>query len=110
MNTKWIIAVVIVAALAVPVAIRAHEGHGHKVMGTVSAVHEEHLEVKTRDGKIVTIALDQKTVYRHGKAKAAMKMLKVGDRVVVEATEDARTKTMTAKSVQMAAAPTAASK
>jgi hypothetical protein len=38
MNKKWIIAVAIVGALIVPTVARAHEGHAHKVMGTVSSV------------------------------------------------------------------------
>ena len=103
MTKKWIVALALVAGLALPAGVRAHGAHTHKVMGTVSAVHDKHLEVKTTDGKTVSIALDAKTVYQQGKAKADMKMLTVGERVVVEATEDDKTKIMTAKTVQMAA-------
>lgn len=110
MTKKWIVGLALVAGLALPAGVRAHGGHTHKVMGTVSAVHDKHLEVKTTDGKTVAIALDAKTVYQHGKAKADTKMLKVGERVVVEATEDEKTKTMTATRVQMAAATATASK
>lgn len=105
MGKKWLACVGLVALLAVPVVGWAHEGHAHKVMGTISAVTDSQLEVKGTDGKTVVIALDAKTVYRHGKAKADVKMLKVGDRVVVEAEQAQGAKVMTAKTVQMAAAP-----
>jgi hypothetical protein len=93
----------VIAALGSPFLIRAHEGHVHKVLGTVAAVTAKQLDVKTTDGKTTTIALDAKTVYRHGKAKADVKMLKVGSRVVVDAIQAVGAKTMTATTVQMAA-------
>lgn len=79
--------------------IRAHEGHAHKVRGTVSAITAKQLEVKTPDGKTVAIALDAKTVYRHGKAKADLQTLKVGERVVVDAVQEEGAKAMTATPV-----------
>ncbi|HLG54262.1 MAG TPA: DUF5666 domain-containing protein [Vicinamibacterales bacterium] len=103
MSKTWIVGVALMAALAIPAVSRAHEGHAHKVMGTVSTLSEKQFEVKTTDGKTVTIALDAKTVYRHGKAKADAKMLKVGERVVVEAEQAQGATVMTAKTVQMAA-------
>lgn len=106
MSGKWIAGVALIAALAVPVASWAHEGHAHKVMGTISAVTDKQLEVKGTDGKTVVIALDAKTVYQLGKAKADSKILKVGERVVVEAEQAQGAKIMTAKTVQMAAATT----
>ena len=107
MGKRWMVAVGLVALLAVPVVGWAHEGHAHKVMGTISAVADSQLEVKGTDGKTVVIALDAKTVYRQGKAKADAKMLKVGDRVVVEAEQAKGAKVMTAKTVQIGAAPAA---
>jgi hypothetical protein len=65
-----------------PLAL-AHEGHAHKVMGTVATIHENHLEVKDKDGKITMHALDAKTKIRRGKAVAKLADIKVGDRVVV---------------------------
>ena len=104
MNRMWISGVALVAALAVPALSWAHTGHAHKVMGTVSAVTASQLEVKGTDGKIVVIALDGKTIYQQGKTKADVKMLRVGQRVVVEAEQAAGAKVMTAKTVQTAAA------
>jgi hypothetical protein len=45
MNKKWIAAVVLVGALVVPAVARAHEGHAHKVMGTVSSVEGNNIMV-----------------------------------------------------------------
>jgi hypothetical protein len=77
----------VVAALAIPGYALAHEGHVHKVMGTVATVHENHLDVKTTDGKISTVTLNEKTKILRGKAKATAEDLKPGERVVVSATE-----------------------
>jgi YHS domain-containing protein len=61
----------------------AHEGHKH-VMGTVAAVAADHLQVKTKDGKAVTVPLTKATHYLKGKEKAAPADVHVGDRVVVD--------------------------
>jgi hypothetical protein len=95
------------AVFAAPVASLAHDGHAHKVMGTVAAISATQLEVKTTDGKKEIVSLSAKTVYRQGKAKSTLKALKVGDRVVVEGTQGSGAKTITATVVQMAEAPVA---
>jgi hypothetical protein len=104
MNRKWIAVVALIVALCLSPVIRAHERHTHKVMGTIAAITAKQLDVKATDGKTVTIALDAKTVYRRGKAKADIKMLKVGERVVVDAIQAQGAKIMTATIVQIAAA------
>ena len=79
---------VIVAALTLVLgaagAAWAHEGHTHKVMGTVATVHENHLMVQTKDGKTVTITMNEKTSILRGKEKAAVTDLATGARVVVD--------------------------
>lgn len=83
--TRWFISLAVAGLLIgarMPLAL-AHEGHAHKVMGTVATIHENHLEVKDKDGKISMHALDAKTKIRRGKAVAALTDIKVGDRVVV---------------------------
>jgi hypothetical protein len=84
---RWIIAVVI-ALLGAPVATSfAHEGHEHKIMGTVSMRHEFHLEVKATDGKTTVMTLTDKTKVKRGDATAALDSIKQGERVVVTAVE-----------------------
>ena len=107
MFSRVVRTVALFAMFAAPVAVSAHDGHAHKVMGTVAAISATQLEVKTTDGKKEIVSLTTKTVYRQGKAKATVKALKVGDRVVVEGTQGTGAKTMTATVVQMAEAPAA---
>ena len=102
MTKMWIAAVAIVGALVDPSLTAAHEGHAHKFMGTVSAVQQAQLEVKTTEGKMVVFLLDAKTTYQRGKTKVDGKELKIGERVVVSALQVPAGKTMTAQTVQLA--------
>ena len=68
-------------ALLIPGFALAHGGHGH-VMGTVSAVAADHLVIKAKDGKTVSVPLNSGTKFFKGKEKAARADLQVGDRVV----------------------------
>jgi hypothetical protein len=94
--------VALLAVLAAPAVVSAHTGHAHKVLGTIAAVSDTQLDVKTTDGKSVVVLLDAKTVYRQGKVRADAKMLKLGERVVVEAEQAEGAKLMTAKTVTTA--------
>ena len=87
MTRRFVLGLLVAAVLAIPRYARAHEGHVHKVMGTVSMRHENHLEVKATDGKTSTITLNEKTKILRGKAKVKADDIKVGERVVVSATE-----------------------
>lgn len=108
MIRKLVLGAVLAAALVVPATVRAHAGHAHKVMGTVTVRQENHVEVKTPEGKIVTVVLDDKTKFARGKQKVDATAVKVGDRVVVEVAGE---KDMTAKTVTLpAAAPASARK
>lgn len=79
------IAIIAAAMLALTAGMAlAHEGHTHTVMGTVATYHENHLEVKTTDGKSVTITLNEKTTVLRGMKKLTLGDLAVGQRVVVD--------------------------
>ncbi|NOT28683.1 MAG: hypothetical protein HOP16_21585 [Acidobacteria bacterium] len=101
MNTPRVVAIASALVLWLSVAAFAHEGHPHRFMGTLSAVTGTQLEVKTTDGKTVVFALDGKSVIQQGRAKAELKDLKVGERIVVSALEVPAGKTMTAINVQL---------
>jgi hypothetical protein len=77
-------ALALAALLLLPVTARAHEGHPHKVMGTVASVQGSHVEVKGTDGKVVMVMLDDKTTITRGKTKLDATALKVGERVSIE--------------------------
>jgi hypothetical protein len=113
MMKRLVLSTALVAALAVPGFALAHEGHIHKLMGTVSMLHENHLEVKATDGKTSMITLDEKTRILRGRAKVTAKELKPGERVVVTAieTKDKDGKpTLLATGIRLGSANTTASK
>lgn len=82
----------------------AHEGHEHKVMGTVTMAAADHVMLRDKDGKDVLIKVTADTKI---KAKPSIKVqdIKAGTRVVVTAIE--KDKTMTAKSIEVGAVPAA---
>jgi len=57
----------VAALLGAPGPLVAHEGHVHKVMGTVVAIEASRIEVDTQDAKKQSYALTKETVYRRGK-------------------------------------------
>jgi hypothetical protein len=69
-----------------PIATSAHEGHEHKLMGTVTAVHADRHEVdiKTVKGETVTFTVTSATKYLKGTTAAALAALVPGTRVVAE--------------------------
>lgn len=113
--TKLVLIPILLVGLALTPAARAlaHEGHEHKIMGIVSMVHENHLELKATDGKTSLITMDEKTRVVRGSAKVKADAIKAGDRVVVTAvqTKDKDGKAvMVAKEVRLAALTPAARK
>ncbi len=78
-----------VTALAAPALLLAHEGHAHHVMGTVNAMDANRLEVKDTTGKLVSCQLTADTKYLRGDTPVAAADVKVGERVMVEAVEQA---------------------
>ena len=99
MSRRWMIGAVLAAVLLIPAFARAHEGHAHKVMGTVSSIDGVNWAVKTTDGKTVKVLLNGKTTLTRNKVKLNTAAVKVGDRVVVEGTEAKAT--ITAKTIQV---------
>jgi hypothetical protein len=106
MKKQWILGVVLAAVLALPGVGAAHEGHNHKVIGTVTSVQGTNLMVKTTDGKSTMVMLDAKTTVTQGKAKVQAASLKVGDRIVAEGPEAQGM--VTAQTIRVGAATPAA--
>jgi uncharacterized ubiquitin-like protein YukD len=106
MNKRYVIAGALVAALAIPAYARAHEGHPHKVMGTVATLQAQQLQVKATDGKMSTITINDKTKVLRGTAKITLADIKAGERVVVTAvtTKKNGKSTTVASEVKVAAA------
>ena len=85
---KWIMVVVACVALLAPTVARAHEGHMHKALGTVSAIDGQHVTIKTTDGKSMVVMLDKETEITRGKEKLEASALKVGARLSVDYMEE----------------------
>ena len=83
----------------------AHEGHDHKIMGTVTMAAADHVMLKDKDGKDVTVKVTKDTKV---KAKPTLKVeeIKAGTRIVITAVEE-KDKSMTAKSIEVGSAPAA---
>jgi hypothetical protein len=106
---KWMIGLTMLTlAFVLPAVARAHEGHDHKVMGTVSSIDGKNLMVKTTDGKTVMVMLDAKTKITQGKTKVQASAVKIGDRVVAEGPEEKEM--ITAKTLQLGTAAATPSK
>lgn len=75
--------------LAAPGSLLAHAGH-HHVMGTISAMDAAHIEVRTQDGKSVSVPVGAATKYFKGKAASSLSDVKVGARVVVDVDKDGK--------------------
>ena len=94
-----------VMTLGVSARLLAHEGHEHKVMGTVTMAAVDHVMLKDKDGKDVMVKVTSDTKV---KAKPALKVqeIKPGTRVVISAIEE-KDKSMTAKTIEVGAASAA---
>jgi len=88
MTFKRIAAFVLSTVLLLPAAALAHQGHMHKVLGTVSSVQGQHVMIKTTDGKDMTVMLDSKTAITRGKDKLDASAVKAGERVSVDYMEE----------------------
>ena len=108
MTRTLIAGIVLVGLLAIPSVARAHEGHTHKVLGTVTSVQGVHVTLKTTAGKDMTVMLDDKTTITRGKDKLDAAALKTGDRVSVDYMEEKGM--MMAHAIKLGAPPTTAKK
>ena len=106
MTKKLLTGLVLAVALLIPTVARAHGGHLHKVIGTVSSIDGNRVVVKGTDGKDVTVMLNAKTRIRQGKTRVEAGALTIGTRLVAEGTEAKGI--VTATSVQVGTAPAAA--
>jgi hypothetical protein len=106
--TKRLVAILLAAGALIVgsgVRIAAHEGHDHKILGTVTMAAADHVMVKDRDGKDVTVQVTQDTMV---KSKPAMKVeeIKAGTRVVITASQEKDK--FKAKTIEVGAAPATA--
>lgn len=90
------LAVALCLSLTVLVTVPSFShGTGKHVMGTATAVEADRLDVKTKEGKDVTVELTPKTQYKRSGSPGPTPGPQVGDRVVIEVTEDGKGLTAT---------------
>ena len=76
----------VLGSIAIVQMAFGHGGFEH-VMGTVSKIGADNVTVQTTAKKSVDVGINSKTTYTRGDAKVAASDMKVGDRVVIDATE-----------------------
>lgn len=93
-------AITIICVLTATMAL-AH-GPGQHVLGTVTAIDQKRLEIKTQKGAIVDVQLNKQTRFKEKGNPKGTNLPAVGDRVVVEADKD--NNVLTATEVHFSAA------
>ncbi len=87
---KMLVSLSIVAVLALPGVVLAHEGH-HHVMGTVTAVDATHVELKTTDGKSKSVPIHSDTKFikgSKGTIAGTASDLRIGTRIMIDLGKD----------------------
>ena len=84
MKRAWLVLMFLSVAWLLPRFAAAHDGHIHRIMGTVTARDARHLEVKTPSGEVLSIAITPKTTATRDKRKVTLGEVQVGRRVVVD--------------------------
>jgi hypothetical protein len=77
----------LVFAFAIAPGVLAHEGHLHRLMGTVAAVQGERVQVKATTGQTSEVIVNDKTRILRGGAAQKTSDIKPGERIVVMMTE-----------------------
>lgn len=92
------------AFLVASTAAFAH-GAGQHVLGTVTAIDESHMEIRTPKGAAVSVQLNKQTRFKSKRKPRSTEPPSVGDRVVIEvAKDDKDSKVLIAIEVHYAAA------
>ena len=87
MNRRIACAALILGALSVamPRSSDAHEGHVHQILGTVTMAAPDHVMLKDKSGKDVTVHIDASTKVRRAGKPARVADITNGTRIAVGA-------------------------
>jgi Domain of unknown function (DUF5666) len=83
-TTSLILIQLLICTLLLGTLTFAHGGMEH-ILGTVTAITDHSLSVKTREGATKAVELDSETRFVKGDAAATVKDVQVGSRVVIHA-------------------------
>ena len=82
----WLRVIVTLACCCISTASFA-QGTDQHVLGTVTAIDEKHIEVKTPMGVTVGVQINKKTLYKDKNNPKGASVPDVGDRVIIKATK-----------------------
>jgi hypothetical protein len=88
-------------AILVSACLLLAHGNATHLMGTVTAVGNDSVTIKDKDGKSIVVTLEKTTKYFRNKKPATAGDLKIGSRVVIDAQMDQKKKTFTAEEIQL---------
>lgn len=77
------------------------------VLGIVTAIDAKHIEVKTTKGSVVSVLLNTQVKFKNKSDPKSSSPPSVGDRVIIEATKDDKTKKVSATVVHYSPVKTA---
>jgi len=97
---------ILVAACVLPAVVMA-AGTDIHVLGIVTAIDAKHIEVKTVKGPIVSVLLNKQVRFKNKSNPKSTDSPTVGDRVIIEASKDDKTKKVTATVVHYSPGRTA---
>lgn len=102
---RSLLSLIAVAFLTVTFGARllGHEGHEHKVLGTVTMAASDHLMLKDRDGKDVVVKVTKDTKVK-ANPSTTVERIEAGTRVVITAIEG-KDKSLTAKTIEVGRKP-----
>ena len=109
--TRRLFCLALSSILFLPIALSAHEGHDHKIMGTVVSIDAKKIVVKPADPKVgteKTATIDGTTTFHKGKATGAAADVKAGTKVVLNV--GSGKEPLKAKDIEYAAAPATTAK
>jgi hypothetical protein len=75
---------IVTASICLASPLFAHEGHVHKIMGTVTEHGAAQLKVRTPSGEVLAIVVTDTTTITRGKQKVTKAALQDGIRVVID--------------------------
>ena len=83
--TRRLIFAMLAVMVILPLSAVAHEGHDHRVLGTVTMAASDHVMLKDTDSKDVTVFLNRETKILRDKKPAKVEDIRAGLRVVITA-------------------------
>ncbi|MDK2742684.1 MAG: hypothetical protein H8K03_08350 [Nitrospira sp.] len=97
---------ILMATCVLPAVVMA-AGIDIHVLGIVTAIDAKHIEVKTAKGPIVSVLLNKQVRFKNKSNPKSTDSPTVGDRVIIEASKDDKTKKVTATVVHYSPGRTA---